>query len=390
MKNYFYLQHSIMAVQDPRMKQLIKNEKLRGIGAYWFIMEKLAMLPNQRAELEDIRIFCNQDIPFAFLKKIICEYQLFVFDEQGFFTPAELNPPCKNEKRTAKKAQESTKSQAKNDEILKKTSKIQANPQNDNFDNSLIDGCLAKNELAIKENIKDITTTTEEKEETAAVAATSESVIAVALMPTVALASTLPVAATSKSADASPEPSASGSRRQPPVPPLTSLTACDDPDRLRRPLHPFRPWQELADGLLTESSAWLDIAYFRSGYGILLRKHLKAAVEIFKTHILAYGKGDDLLEMRDIQRYFINFVNAGSRTSKALYEALSALEAKQRKNMQPDDGAPYRYEQLIDEQRTYLGCPIPKNAPPRPDETAFWDEERQVWISAKKKTKGDC
>ena len=45
MKRNFYLQHPIMAMNDPRMKKLIDKERLKGSGAYWFIIEKLALLP---------------------------------------------------------------------------------------------------------------------------------------------------------------------------------------------------------------------------------------------------------------------------------------------------------------------------------------------------------
>jgi hypothetical protein len=35
----------------------------------------------------------------------------------------------------------------------------------------------------------------------------------------------------------------------------------------------------------------------------------------------------------------------------------------------------------VDGQRTYLGCPIPDGAPPRPDNTAFWNETTRSWTS---------
>ena len=49
MKRNFYLQHPIMAMNDPRMKKLIDKERLKGSGAYWFIIEKLALLPEPRS-----------------------------------------------------------------------------------------------------------------------------------------------------------------------------------------------------------------------------------------------------------------------------------------------------------------------------------------------------
>ena len=52
---------------------------------------------------------------------------------------------------------------------------------------------------------------------------------------------------------------------------------------------------------------------------------------------------------------------------------------KQQSAAAPPD--PYRYEQLVDGRRTYLGCPIPDGAPPRPDNTAFWNETARSWTS---------
>lgn len=402
MRRKFYLQHSLTAMYDPRIKKLMEEEKLRGLGAYWFIVEKLELLPEPRAQFEDLRPFCDcKKVPLTYLMKIIREYGLFIIEEDDYFMPAELNPVKKRGRKTEKNVPENAVSEQENGEKTKKTSKEIEEKSSKENRKTLNNGYLANCSLNNKENIKDITTAaTEEKEETAAVAVLSPEFLPAVPETFPAVPETLPVVpetfpvvpaflpvasvpvSESSAATFSPEPLAAGGK-QPPLPPRTPLTVCDDFDLPERPLHPFRPWQELADGLLNESSAWLDIAYLRSGYGKLLRRHLKQAVEIFKTHIMAYGKGEDMLEMRDIQRYFINFVNAGSRTSKALHEALTAIDAKDPSDDQPADGEPYRYEQLINGQRSYQGCPIPKNAPPRPDETASWDNEQQCWITGK-------
>ena len=52
MKRNFYLQHPLMAMHDPRMQYLLKMEKLKGTGAYWFVIEKLAMLPGSCVDME--------------------------------------------------------------------------------------------------------------------------------------------------------------------------------------------------------------------------------------------------------------------------------------------------------------------------------------------------
>ena len=66
MKRNFYLQHPLMAMHDPRMQYLLKMEKLKGTGAYWFVIEKLAMLPDSCVDMEFLRPYCKMHkISFA-------------------------------------------------------------------------------------------------------------------------------------------------------------------------------------------------------------------------------------------------------------------------------------------------------------------------------------
>ena len=170
----FYLKHPLMAAQDPRMKKLLKEEGLKGFGVYWIIIEKLGMMPDSYAEFEYLRPFCKEmRLSFAYIKKIILNYELFTIYEDGYFEPEELNPPRKRGQKTSKSLQDLAKSEAKNDENRQKTLLNQANPEQDNFANILKHASLAENGIdTIKENIKDIitTATTEEKEETAVAA----------------------------------------------------------------------------------------------------------------------------------------------------------------------------------------------------------------------------
>lgn len=59
MKRNFYLQHPLMAMCDPRMEYLLEKEKLKGTGAYWFVIEKLAMLPDSCGDMKYLRPFCK-------------------------------------------------------------------------------------------------------------------------------------------------------------------------------------------------------------------------------------------------------------------------------------------------------------------------------------------
>lgn len=133
----------------------------------------------------------------------------------------------------------------------------------------------------------------------------------------------------------------------------------------------------MVDDLALESS-WLDLACMKSGYGGLLKRRIREAVGIFKQHVEVYCKGGRLLDDNEVKSYFVNYVSRGSRTSKELYEKLCELESQQRPPAVPD---PYRYELRVNGKRTYRGCPIPDNAPPRPNADAFWSDITQSWGS---------
>ena len=291
-----------MSMFDPRMKHLVDNEGLRGLGAYWIIIEKLSILPEPRAQLDYLRAYCDsKKITLCYLKKIILEYDLFELDEDGYFMPKELNPLHKKGEKTEKTTQEKPDSKAKNDEKQQKVSRNKSKKQSDLSSNTLNNKHLAKNATNTNKKTIDInkttTATTEEKEAAAADALSS---------------------------------------------PQTTPA-------------PIEPWHTLIDKL-TEESAWLDVACMHSGYGSLLKTHIKEAVEVFRQHVILHDNGNVLLNMKDTRQYFVNFVRAGQRTSQELHMLLQGLEKQQSAAAPPD---PYRYELLVDGRRTYLGCPTP-------------------------------
>ena len=70
MKKNFYFQHSLMSMFDPRMKHLVDNEGLRGLGAYWIIIEKLSILPEPRAQLDYLREIIAVNKPDVFADRL--------------------------------------------------------------------------------------------------------------------------------------------------------------------------------------------------------------------------------------------------------------------------------------------------------------------------------
>ena len=189
MKRNFYLQHPLMAMYDPRMEYLLEKEKLKGTGAYWFVIEKLAMLPDSCGDMKYLRPFCKDyKISFAYLKKIIFGYGLFDFEEDGSFMPAELNPIGQrvqvrkeidgdedekreeiaqiNTSKTFKNASESSVFEPKNDEKQQKTSEKNDGNNAENSVKVLSNSAVYEKANATnKENIKDIITTSSSKKE---------------------------------------------------------------------------------------------------------------------------------------------------------------------------------------------------------------------------------
>lgn len=120
MKRNFYLQHQLMAMHDPRMQNLFDEEGPRGIGTYWIIIEKLSLLPDAKAQLKYLRSSTNKKLSITYIEKIIRNFQLFVLEEDGSFSPEELNPVKKKEKKTAKNDRANAVADAKMTKIGKK------------------------------------------------------------------------------------------------------------------------------------------------------------------------------------------------------------------------------------------------------------------------------
>ena len=133
-------------------------------------------------------------------------------------------------------------------------------------------------------------------------------------------------------------------------------------------------FKELLRGLTLQSS-WGELACMKSGYPKLLMEHFDEAVQLFGEHVVLYGNQYRMGDVSDVQKYFVNFVASGSRTSKELYARLQSLERKRQETAENL----YRYEQRIDGKRCYMGCPLPDDAPPRPSPKAIWNNLEAYW-----------
>ena len=138
------------------------------------------------------------------------------------------------------------------------------------------------------------------------------------------------------------------------------------------PLQRVLPWEKLVDQLAA-SRSYMELAGQHSGLGKLFLEHQQQVIELFKQHILLYGKGGELLFLEDVRRYFSNYVAPGSTTCRMLRETL--LSVLQKAGSTADN----RFETLSNGRRMYLGHLIPDDAPLRPDAAAVWDDVRKKW-----------
>ena len=140
----------------------------------------------------------------------------------------------------------------------------------------------------------------------------------------------------------------------------------------QQPLQPVLSWETLVDRL-ADSRLYMELAGQRSGLGRLFIDHQQQIIGLFKKHILLYGKESGLLFFEDVKRYFSNYIAAGSPTCRMLREELMR-EFKERESKVVS-----RFESIVDGKRMYLGRLIPDSAPPRPDNSAVWDDAHKRW-----------
>ena len=143
-------------------------------------------------------------------------------------------------------------------------------------------------------------------------------------------------------------------------------------DRGQLPLQPVLPWEMLVDQM-AESESYMESMAMHSCMGKLFVERQGEVIAAFKEHIRRFGREDGLLFLRDVKLYFGNYLSPGGRPAQELKKRLLGS------CRQSAEEELYRFEQLIGGQRTYLGHPIPKDAPPRPDRSAVWDEVHWKW-----------
>lgn len=160
--------------------------------------------------------------------------------------------------------------------------------------------------------------------------------------------------------------------KQPDVSPKQLCIVPPPEDRGQLPLQPVLSWEVLVDQM-AESKSYMESMAMHSCMGKLFVERQEEVIAAFKEHIRRFGREDGLLFLRDVKLYFGNYLSPGGRPAQELKKRLLNSCRPSAEEEQ------YRFEQFIDGRRTYLGHPIPADAPPRPDRSAVWDELRCKW-----------
>ena len=187
MNKHFYLKHEIMAFNDPRIQNMLRQEGGKAYGAYWYIMEKLSLLPDMEAELKYLKPFATRNFTYPYMMKIVTNFGLFTVTD-SCFSPVQLNTKCvaepqKAEENTAENSGQNGKKYPDNDVKPGKnagfsTKNRQTMDKNRDGNESEINcntpniSGLSNENLQQKENIRDIITTAAKEKEISAVAAT--------------------------------------------------------------------------------------------------------------------------------------------------------------------------------------------------------------------------
>jgi hypothetical protein len=138
----------------------------------------------------------------------------------------------------------------------------------------------------------------------------------------------------------------------------SEANSCSSPEELLRTVAEMK-----------HETIWQEQMAMKSGMGLKFAAHFDALLLAFSTYISLIGEENSIPTVNDAKRRFFFWMQ--SADCKQLMVRLQKQE-----EAAPD---PYRFETLVDGQRTYCGMPIVEGAPPRPAINAVWDDDGHCW-----------
>ena len=322
MQNSQYLLHDCCARNNAKMLSLTADKGLEGYGAYWVLLEYLREQSDYCMPLSLLPSLAKQLGKFTqWVEELVCNYGLFVLTDDGRFTSKGLQQRMKplENKRKARdaKAEKAARKKAQNSNTNSSFSAAQKTETNEKNSAKKVEN----KPLQLVDNERVAKASLEEKR-------IEEKRIE-------------EIKRKEKEATASEKESSSSKSSS---------------------------WEGWLNEALGERS-WLELQAIHSGLSGAFLPHLEVISKAFREHVLRQGTEVTICSLRDVKSYFSNYIRQGSITNKHLREV---IEKAATTNV-------YRFEQLVDGQRTYCGLPIPEGAPPRPAMTSVWDERKHCW-----------
>ena len=401
MKNSQYFLHDCCARNNAKMLSLTADKGLEGYGAYWVLLEYLREQSDYYMPLSLLPSLAKQLGKFTqWVEEIVCNYGLFVLTDDGRFTSQGLQQrmkPLENKRkaRDAKAEKEALKlaaQQAGNGTppTASRRTRGSSNPVRPVVAKPVGEAdCFSETSEAVSPTNETVQPTTHES-----VSPTEKTV-----PPTEKTMPQEPVNNNTNSSFSAAQKTETNEKNSAKNVENTPLQLVDNERVAKASLEEKRieekrieeikrkekeatasekessssgskssSWEGWLNEALGERS-WLELQAMHSGLGGAFLPYLEVISKTFREHVLRQGTEVTICSLRDVKSYFSNFIRQGTVTNKRLRKLIEKAAAT---NV-------YRFEQLVDGQRTYCGLPIPEGAPPRPAMTSVWDERKLCW-----------
>ena len=401
MKNSQYFLHDCCARNNAKMLSLTADKGLEGYGAYWVLLEYLREQSDYYMPLSLLPSLAKQLGKFTqWVEEIVCNYGLFVLTDDGRFTSQGLQQrmkPLENKRkaRDAKAEKEALKlaaQQAGNGtpRTASRRTRGSSNPVRPVVAKPVGEAdCFSETSEAVSPTNETVQPTTHES-----VSPTEKTV-----PPTEKTMPQEPVnnnTNSSFSAAQKTETNEKNSAKNVENTPLqlvdnerVAKASLEENSIVENSIEEIKRKEKEATASEKESSSsgrkssswegwlnealgersWLELQAMHSGLGGAFLPYLEVISKTFREHVLRQGTEVTICSLRDVKSYFSNYIRQGSITNKHLREVIEKAAATD----------VYRFEQLVDGQRTYCGLTIPEGAPPRPAMTSVWDERKLCW-----------
>jgi hypothetical protein len=401
MKNSQYFLHDCCARNNAKMLSLTADKGLEGYGAYWVLLEYLREQSDYYMPLSLLPSLAKQLGKFTqWVEEIVCNYGLFVLTDDGRFTSQGLQQrmkPLENKRkaRDAKAEKEALKlaaQQAGNGTppTASRRTRGSSNPVRPVVAKPVGEAdCFSETSEAVSPTNETVQPATHES-----VLPTEKTV-----PPTEKTMPEKPVNNNTNSSFSAAQKTETNEKNSAKKVENTPLQLVDNERVAKASLEENRivekrieeikrkekeatasekessssgskssSWEGWLNEALGERS-WLELQAIHSGLGGAFLPYLEVISKAFREHVLRQGTEVTICSLRDVKSYFSNYIRQGSITNKHLREVIEKAAATD----------VYRFEQLVDGQRTYCGLTIPEGAPPRPAVTSVWDERKLCW-----------